>query len=425
MTPVTPKPGVRAGSFLAWARADGRLLPLSIPLRFFAAASLYHVLAWAALWAGAETWPYAPGAPGWPLAALHLVTLGVLVMTVLGAGTQLLPVATLQAPPAARLMTAIWWLYTPGVALLVLGMAWLQPVLLTAGALAVSLALLLWCAAMVRNLAGARGLPGVVVHGWSALASLLVALAAAAVLVAGWLGLDGGQRMAALALHRVFAPWGFMGMLALGFSYILVPMFTLADTPRERHQLAVALLSLLALVLAALGFTVAAALCGSVAALWHLLMMRRCAVRGLRRMVGPSILLVRLGWAGLVASLLCAVLMALWPDPRWAGLFGLSLIGIWLLSFVLGLQQRIVPFLASMHGAGAAVPRRAPTPSTLTHAGALRLHAACHTLALALLALAIGVGSPALVRAGAAIGALGAAAYAGFIWTVWRRMQPP
>ena len=63
------------------------------------------------------------------------------------------------------------------------------------------------------------------------------------------------SRATALALHAAFAAYGFMGMLALGLSYILVPMFALAPAPAERPawaSLAVAALGLLFAGIAAL-----------------------------------------------------------------------------------------------------------------------------------------------------------------------------
>ena len=83
-----------AGAFIAGAAS--RLLPASIPFRFFGAAVAYHLLAWIVLFAGAQSVPRFAGGLGWPLAALHLVTLGVLAMTAIGASLQLLPVATRQ-----------------------------------------------------------------------------------------------------------------------------------------------------------------------------------------------------------------------------------------------------------------------------------------------------------------------------------------
>ncbi|MDP3085760.1 MAG: hypothetical protein Q8N44_19010, partial [Rubrivivax sp.] len=116
------------GAFLGGARS--RLLPLSIPFRFFGAAVAFHLLAWLALLAGADELPRFRGGLGLPLAALHLVTLGVLVMTAIGASLQLLPVATRQPVRSLRSAALVWWLYTPGVAALAAGMAGALPWLL-------------------------------------------------------------------------------------------------------------------------------------------------------------------------------------------------------------------------------------------------------------------------------------------------------
>jgi hypothetical protein len=416
------------GAFLGGAKS--RLLPASIPLRFFGAAVMFHLLAWLALAAGAAQWPAAPGSLGWPLAALHLVTLGVLGMTAMGAGAQLLPVATRQPAPGHRLLAALWWLYTVGVAVLALGMGLARPSLLAAGAVPVALAFIAWAVLMGRNLSGARGMPGVVAHGWAALAALAVVLVSALALAATWLGLPAPSRETTLALHLVFAPYGFMGMLVLGLSYILVPMFAMADSPPERAQLTSCALALAALALAAaaaLGIAPAALRCvallaGAAAVVLHLRLMTRALRGGMRRELGRSFTLVKIGWAGLLASLALALGLVLeLPVPRLATWFGLCLIGVWLLSFLLGMLQRILPFLAAMHAGGAG--RRAPTPSALTNDRPLRIHFACHIAALAGLGLAVAADSAVLAASGAAVGAAGALAFCYFYATLLIRLQ--
>ncbi len=438
------------GAFLGGAK--GRLLPASIPLRFFGAAAAFHLLAWVALGVGALQSTVFGGGLGWPLAALHLVTLGVLAMTALGAGAQLLPVATRRPAPGHRLLAAIWWLYTPGVALLALGMGLGRVLWLAAGAAMVALALAAWCVLMFGNLLGARGMPGVVAHGWGAMLSLVLVLASALALVATWLGWPAPSRDTLLALHILFAPYGFMGLLALGLSYILVPMFALADAPPERRQLASFGLAVAAIVLFALAapgllgdsgstlstrnpvsasmpisvpfaLRVAALLCGAAAITLHLRMMRTALRGGMRRELGRSFTLVRIAWGGLVASLLLALALVLdAPVPHLGVLFGLSLIGLWLLSFVLGILQRILPFLAAMHGGSG---RRARTPSALTHDGALRVHFVCHLAALGFLALAIAADLAWLTLVAAVVGALGATAFGVFYVVLLRRMRSP
>lgn len=416
------------GAFLGGAKT--RLLPASIPLRFFGAACVFHFLAWLALLAGSQVWPQAPAAMGWPLAALHLVTLGVLGMTAMGAGAQLLPVATRKPAPGHRLLAAIWWLYTPGVAVLALGMGLARPPVLATGAAAVTIAFTAWAALMVRNLRGARGMPGVVAHGWAALISLALVLATALSLAGSWLGLPAPSRDTALALHLVFAPYGFMGMLVLGLSYILVPMFALADSPSDRSQLTSFVLAAAGLVLAALAalglaptlLRCAALLAGAAAVLLHVALMMRVLRAGMRKELGRSFTLVKIGWDGLLASFAFGFALVLeLPAPRLAGWFGLGLIGVGLLSFLLGMLQRILPFLAAMHAGGAG--RRAPTPSALTNDRLLRIHFACHVAALAGLALAIAGDSGLVAALAAAVGAAGALAFCFFYATLLRRLQ--
>lgn len=415
-----------SGSFLGGAKS--RLLPASIPFRFFGAAVVFHLLAWIAALAAAAEWPSFAGGLGWPLAALHLVTLGVLAMTAIGASLQLLPVATRQPLRRVRGPALIWWLYAPGVGALALGMGAAVPSLLVVGAIGVGTGLLLYAWLLAANLRGARGMPGIVVHGWAALAALVVVLLSAASLVTAYLGLPLLDRGAALALHVAFAAYGFMGLLSLGLSYLLVPMFALAPAPDPRLQLgswgsAVAGLGCAgaaALGVMPIALRIVAIGAATLAVGLHLALMRRALRDGMRRDLGLSFVLVRIGWSGLALSLVAALGIVLEASmPRLPALFGLLLVGVWLLSFVLGMLQRILPFLASMHAASG--KHRPPTPSSFTRRRPLAIHFACHLAALAGLALAIVTASPLLAELAAAAGIFGATAFAAFFSTlVWR-----
>ena len=416
-----------AAAFIGGAR--GRLLPASIPFRFFGAALAYHLLAWLALLAGAGGLPRFGGGLGWPLAALHLVTLGVLVMTALGASLQLLPVATRQTVRFAHAPAAIWWLYTPAVGAVALGMGLGHGGLLAVGAVAVGVALVGYAALLAHNLVGAKGMPGIVLHGWAALASLWVVLASALALAGAYIGTPLLARDTALALHVAFAAYGFMGLLALALSYILVPMFALAPAPDERRVIASCLLAVAALALAAVaafglapqGLRVAAIGLGASSVALHLGQMRVALRSGMRRELGRSFRLVRIGWALLVASLAAALAVVL--DAPWSGtatLFGIVLIPGWLLTFLLGILQRILPFLASMHAARGSRP---PTPSSLSAERPLAIHFVCHLAALALLVLAVVADSALVAAAAAGVGAAGALAFGVFYAVLLRRMR--
>jgi len=415
-----------ASTFLGGAKS--RLLPASIPFRFFGAAVVFHLLAWLALLAGASATPNFSGGLGLPLAALHLLTLGVLGMTAMGASLQLLPVATRQAVGSPHWPLIIWWLYTPGVLAVATAMAVGAPWLLAGGALTVALTLAGAGLVLGRNLLGAKGMPVVVLHGWAALASLLVLLASALALASNYLGHPLLERPTGIALHVAFSGYGFMGMLVLGFSYILVPMFALADTPAQQPAFASAALAIAALLLAgaaafapaAQALRIGAIGAGAASLTIHVVLMSIALRSGMRRQLGQPFVLVRVGWGCLAASLLAALGLTLdLPLPRLPALFGVLLIG-GLLSFLLGMLSRIVPFLAAMH---AGTGRRPPLPSNLTAQRPLDIHFGCHLAALALLLGAVLADSVWLVRAAALVGACGALAFALFFVLAVRRMK--
>jgi hypothetical protein len=95
----------------------------------------------------------------------------------------------------------------------------------------------------------------------------------------------------------------------------------------------------------------------------------------------------------------------------------------WLLTFLFGILQRILPFLASMFVTPPARGGRAIV-SELAGAAPLKLHAMCHAVALAALAVAIVTDNAMIARAGSAAGLVGAIAFAWFTADVIRRMLP-
>jgi hypothetical protein len=108
------------------------------------------------------------------------------------------------------------------------------------------------------------------------------------------------------------------------------------------------------------------------------------------------------------------------PADRLGRLFGIALVGGWLLSFLLGVLQRILPFLASMHAAQG--QRRPPTPSALTIDRPLAWHFGAHAAALALLAAAALADRAWLAAAAGAVGLGGALAFAAFFVVLMRRL---
>jgi hypothetical protein len=227
----------------------------------------------------------------------------------------------------------------------------------------------------------------------------------------------------------VLGGFGFMGMLALGFSHVLVPMFALAPAPAKRPAFLAFGLAAVALAIGTAGaladspaMLTAALLLGLAAAASHLWLMHRVLAAGMRKRLGLSFVLIRAAWVMLPVTLLVGGAAAHGlAGPNGPTLFGFMLIGGWLLTFLLGVLQRILPFLASMH---ASRPAGGPPPlmSELARSGPLRAHAICHGIALTALAAAIAVDSAALLRIGGAIGLVGAAAFAWFTADVIRQL---
>jgi hypothetical protein len=412
------------------AGASSRLLPASIPFRYFGAAAVAQLLAWAMLYAGADAATVFAGGLGPALAALHLVTLGVLAMTAMGASLQLLPVATRQPIASVRLAALAWWLFAPGVLALAWGMARIEPVALALGGLATGAGLAVYAWLLGRNLWRARGMREVVLHGWVALAALVGTIGSGIAMVAALAHGVPIDYRAMAGSHVVLASFGFMGMLSLGLSYVLVPLFVLSPTPDPRRvrrswQLAVAALAL-GTAAPWTGWHVlptAAALALALAAvLTHLALMRATIARGMRRADGSSFALVYVAWTMWIAALVAGGALALLPAPPAPlfPLFGVLLVAGWLLSFALGILQRIAPFLASMHAPR--VRGMAPTVSSLTPRLPLRVHLGCHGAALALLLTAVVTVQPSLTRVAALFGMVGATALLTFLAGIRRRL---
>jgi hypothetical protein len=290
--------------------------------------------------------------------------------------------------------------------------------------------LIAFAALLADNLRRAGALAVVAAYGWAALVALLLLVALGFALALDYeIGILADHRAFALA-HMILGGFGFMGMLAIGFSHVLVPMFALAAAPAKRAAFTAFVLAAAAVTSGSAGALIDstamlmfAALIGLCAAGVHLWLMHRVLVTGMRKRLGLSFVLIRAAWLMLPATLLVGV-AALYglAGPNGPTLFGFMLIGGWLLTFLLGILQRILPFLASMHAARSAAGAP-PLLSELATSGLLKVHAVCHGTALVVLASAIAADSTMYLRIGAAIGLVGAVAFGWFTGQVTRRLK--
>ena len=135
---------------------------------------------------------------------------------------------------------------------------------------------------------------------------------------------------------------------------------------------------------------------------------------------------MRAGWFFLVVSLAlgCATALGLAGSQGFALFVFAALFG-WLLTFLLGVLQRILPFLGAMNATSAgATP---PLMSELAPEGPRRAHALCHGLALILVAVGIALEAPLPVRLGGLAGLLSALIYTAFalrvLWLIRRCLR--
>ena len=303
--------------------AQQRLLPESIPMRFFGTAVACHVLAWLALALTAEDVAGFVGGPGPVLAGVHVLTLGVLVMTAMGASLQMLPVALGRPAPSTTACNVVYWLLVPGGMLLVYGFATIAVTCIVAGAVLTVSAVALYVATISRVLWGAEGSRPVVLHLWAGVGSLAVAAALALIL-----GLDYTQgflpdHLRTAVVHATLGGYGFMGMLALGFSQVLVPMFTIAMVVGRRLAEGSLWSAIAGLVLAVVGlmldwpFVVGAGLiAGLCAAGLHVRLMMETVRTRMRKRLGGEFVLIRASWIFLPVSLLLGLglLFGVLPD---------------------------------------------------------------------------------------------------------------
>lgn len=374
--------------------------PLTAPLRFFLTAPLFALLAGLLVLFEGETIFASRWMPS-ALAATHLLTLGFMLLAMLGALIQIFPVvagANLAHP--LRLARIVHLLVSLGTLLL----AWAflrsaaQVFVLAGGLLGLGIAYFL--------IAAGRALRGVAstsptIHG---IKLALLGLLGTALLGIGLAGALGGLWPAPLPgstdLHAAWGLAGWAAVLLAAMAYVVVPMFQLTPAYPTRESRALPPLLLLFLALWSLSVLFSGPEAGRVAE-------AGVAVLGLG-FSGRTLLLQRQRrrprrdalsayWqSGMVAaSLACAMGLAtaIYPELNrlraWSMCFGILIVVGAFMSFINGMMYKIIPFLSWLHlqNAGKGAHSAPPITKLLPDASALR-QGQMHQLALGLLLLA-------------------------------------
>jgi hypothetical protein len=406
--------------------AQTRLLPPLLPFLFFILAVICHAAVWAGLYLVADDVPSYVGGPGPVLGVLHLLTLGVMVATAIGAAIQLLPVATGLAHKSLFPVKLLIGLFLPGIGSLVHGFIMAETFAMSVGALLLALAILTYLHIVSSMLWRATTLKLAVAHAWISMAALagLLGMGIALVIDFEMTWLVDHQVIA--AQHMVLAAFGFMGFLAVGFGNILVPMFALSKSPSVRQGWASYGLLVAGLVGTIIGLNFASqilvllsAISGFIGAALHIKTMTWALQNGMRKKLGLSFILIKCSWGMLLLSILLGIGLTLdMLGDQGPALFGFVLLFGWLLTYIKGMLQRIVPFLAAMN-----MSKRKHKPPRLSELAAgfpLMLHAICHGVAVLVGAASIYLDEPNGIRMAAVVGFIGAA---GFVWFCFSVLQ--
>lgn len=382
--------------------APAALVPLPAVALPLLVGFLAEVPGWVLI---AADWPSAGAWYGPPVlrVGIHLVTVGGLLLPIVGAGWQLVPVVTTR-PFGAWARRVVGWvdgLVVGGALLLWTGLAggW---GIAAIGALGVVFGLLLRAGVLLPALLRARGRLGVRAWLVGAELALLGGLGLAVHLLGAHLGVwPPGNLLDVVSTHARWMAAGWAGGTVVGLSALLLPMFALGREPPPWPFAALALLWFLGLLPgAAVAWALAAAL--GVLLLGRATHAPRRAAPGAAWGGGPGLVQARLGLLGLGAA--AGATLAGCDGP----LIGALLLAGWILPTQHGLATRIVPFLLWAHILADLPAARRPPPARLVSPGLAWAQVGVSSTGAVGWIAAIALDLPPLARAGALALALGA-----------------
>ena len=336
------------------------LPPISIPLRFFLTAPWFGMLAaLLLLFSGPGLW-----SSHWNPALIgltHLVTLGFVTMTMLGALFQLLPVLSGEQIPGGRLVAqAVHLLLVAGVLCLSAGFVFGEYFLLEVAVVLLAVALVGFIVAigskLVTNIAG-----GDSIHAMRlAVVALVVTIGLGFYRALGYL-YPLASTWNLTMLHVSWALLGWILILIMGVSFQVIPMFQV--TPDYPHwvsrfipPLIFACLLLPAFVQAPLVVNGLVIVLGAAVLVYAGFSLRLTGQRK-RKLMDVSVRFWQLGLSCLVLAVLLFWLTFLLPDIAAAAQLssrGMMLVAVLMIpgfacSIIMGMLQKIVPFLAFLH----------------------------------------------------------------------------
>nr|NNM89282.1 hypothetical protein [Bacilli bacterium] len=330
--------------------------PYSLPMRYLVVGILFFGLF--ALDLARQASGLVLGDPGAPsvVALTHLLTLGALLSFVMGAVYQLTTVTFLVPLSSEKVAKWNFWLYVLGFTGLFFSMAtWWSMGLVVFGTLVIS-AITIYACVLLRTLMKVKMKDAVWGFIVSAHLYLLLAISVAVLLILADANIFpqlNAVMPQLIITHILLAVGGFFTMLIMGFSFKLVPMFTLAHGFSIRGRARLLLTAHGTMVLLLIGiwtpyrlFLVIGLGLAIFALVDYLLLLRAIVKKRMRKRVDvPIRYAVFLPLIGIV-TLLLVLWQTLIPLSvlAWQEMIMLYLLGYVTLS-VIGFSYKIIPFL--------------------------------------------------------------------------------
>jgi hypothetical protein len=331
-----------------------RGVPLSVPLPFLltgaCAAALFGLLA---------PWilPLALQTPAFPhvLALVHLVTLGWLTMTIMGASLQLTPVIVVAPLRATALLRWQYPVFACGVACLVGGFWWWQTWLLVTGGTLIVLAVAHYVFVLGATFARATARPLSVLYLSASLVYLCLVVSLGLTLAWNFVtGFLNAPLERLLLLHVTLGIVGWLSCTLIGVSYTLARLFALAHAHDDRWGRRIWFMLNGSIVLLAVGEVLnwsplawgGGALLILAAGLFALDFGRLLRTRQRKKLeVTQYHSLAATGYFVLVITAGVILLLCGWGTPPVFTALGLGALIGWLGQSIVGYLYKIVPFL--------------------------------------------------------------------------------
>ncbi|GHV04222.1 hypothetical protein AGMMS50229_05130 [Campylobacterota bacterium] len=383
--------------------------PYSVILRFFITAQIFGILAGIVLAVGGETILASRYAPI-SYVFVHLITIGVMGMTMIGALFQMLPViAGVKLPSPQRFSLFVYLLLIAGVSLLSYGFFSAEGMAFVIGGTMLVLAFGSFAALAILRLRVAE---------FPSSAIWLIRLALTGVIIAILLGANlafsratGSLDHASIALTTLHIGWGFAIwtlLLIMGVSRQVLPMFYVA--PQYPNICCRTIVPLIYFAMIALSFSlifdVGAAYMLLIAKISALLSFVAFGVTTLyllykrKRKIGDPTLVL---WRFAIASLIVSAPLLLIEGERHTALLATLFVGGFVLAIINAMTYKIVPFLAWFH-LSAMQRTDIPMMGDFVSKRSAYMQAICFMAAIVTIAVAIYI--PALTITGGALLAL-------------------